>query len=303
MFWRNTRGTRALAAEFDEVRSLERALPEEDAVVGDDADGEAGDAGEAADERRAVARLELVEARAIDEAGDDFAHVVGTAVVGRDDAVELLGMVERGFSGGDFPGRGLGGGDAGDDAAHDAQGVLVVLGEVVGDTADAGVDIGAAKLFGSGLFARGRFHEGRAAEEDGARSPHDDGLVAHGGDIGAASGAGAHDGGDLVDALRAEASLVVEDAAEVVAVGEDVVLEGQEGATGIDEIDAGEVVLLGDLLGAEVLAHGQGVVGAALDGGVVRDGDALAPAHTPDAGDDAGGGHLVIVDAVGGEGA
>ena len=47
----------------------------------------------------------------------------------------------------------------------------------------------------------------------------------------------------------------------------------------------------------------RGVVGAALHGGVVGDDDALAPADTPDAGDDAGGGHVVVVDAVGGEGA
>ncbi len=39
--------------------------------------------GEAADERRAVARLELVEARAVDDAGDHLAHVIGRAQVGR----------------------------------------------------------------------------------------------------------------------------------------------------------------------------------------------------------------------------
>ena len=49
----------------------------------------------------------------------------------------------------------------------------------------------------------------------------------------------------------------------------------------------GEVVLLGDLLRAQVLLHRQRVVGAALHRGVVRDDDHLAPAHAPDAGDDA----------------
>ena len=53
--------------------------------------GIAHDAGEAADERRAVGGLELVEAAAVDDAGDDLAHVVGAAEVGGDDAVDVAG--------------------------------------------------------------------------------------------------------------------------------------------------------------------------------------------------------------------
>ena len=51
----------ALAAQLDEVRALQRRFREQDAVVGDDADGIAEDMGEAADQRRAVELLELVE--------------------------------------------------------------------------------------------------------------------------------------------------------------------------------------------------------------------------------------------------
>jgi hypothetical protein len=57
----------ALAAQLDEMRALQRALAEQDAVVGDDADRHAPDMGEAADQRRAVERLELVELRAVDQ--------------------------------------------------------------------------------------------------------------------------------------------------------------------------------------------------------------------------------------------
>src|SRR4051794_27628836 len=53
----------ALAAQLDEVRALLRRLGEQDAVVGDDAHGHALHLREAAHERRAVARLELVELR------------------------------------------------------------------------------------------------------------------------------------------------------------------------------------------------------------------------------------------------
>ena len=53
----------ALVAQLDEVRALQRALGEQDAVVGQDPDRVAVDVGEAGDERRAVELLELVQAR------------------------------------------------------------------------------------------------------------------------------------------------------------------------------------------------------------------------------------------------
>ena len=69
----------ALAAELDEMRALQGGFGKQDAVVGEDADRIAPDVGEAADQRRAVARLELVELAAVDDAGDHLAHVIGLA--------------------------------------------------------------------------------------------------------------------------------------------------------------------------------------------------------------------------------
>ena len=86
-----------------------------------------------------------------------------------------------------------------------------------------------------------------------------------------------------------ERRLVVEDAAEMLAVGEDLGLVRQVGAAGIDEIDAGQPVLARDLLRAQVLLHRHRVVGAALDGRVVADDHRLAARDAPDAGDDPGG--------------
>src|SRR5262249_40037719 len=54
---------------------------------------------------------------------------------------------------------------------------------------------------------------------------------------------------------------------------------------GVDEVDAGQAVLRGDLLRAQVLLHRHRVVGAALDRGVVRDDHALAARDPADAGD------------------
>ena len=61
MFCRNSSGMLRWLAQLDEMRALERALAEQDAVVGEDADGQAVDVREAADQRRAVQRLELIE--------------------------------------------------------------------------------------------------------------------------------------------------------------------------------------------------------------------------------------------------
>ena len=74
---------------------------------------------------------------------------------------------------------------------------------------------------------------------------------------------------------RRHPRLVEEDPAEVVAVGEDLGLQRQEGAARVDEVDAREPVLRGHLLRAQVLLDREREVRAALDGRVVRDDHAL----------------------------
>jgi hypothetical protein len=86
----------------------------------------------------------------------------------------------------------------------------------------------------------------------------------------------------------------------VVPVGEHLILGGQERPAGVDEVDARQPVLERDLLGAQVLLHGDRVVGAALDGGVVGHDHAQASGDPPDPGDDPRAGDLVVVHAVGG---
>ena len=145
------------------------------------------------------------------------------------------------------------------------------------------------------------FTSGGPAEEDGALAFDDDGLVAHRRHVGAAGGAGAHHHGDLRDAERGQGRLVVEDAAEVLAVGKHLGLVRQVGAAAVDQIDAGQPVLAGDLLGAEMLLHRHRVVGAALDGAVVADDHAFAALDAADAGDQAGAVDGVVVHAEGRE--
>ena len=281
---------------------LRRRLAEQDAVVGDDADRVAPDPREAAHQGLAVQRLELVQPRSVDDAADHLADVVRRPGVGRHDVVErarVLGRLLR-----------------------------FVLGQGWSRYAVRACRRSSAR---SPAPLRRRRRGGRRHRTCGrARRRHRGprrtttspvaaftsggpprkivpcsltitDLVGHRGDVRAAGGARPHDRGDLRDAGGRQVGLVEEDPAEVVAVGEDLVLHRQERAAGVDEIDARQPVGGSHLLRAQVLLHGHRVVGAALDGRVVGDHDALAPADPADAGDDAGRRNRVVVHPDGGE--
>ena len=75
--------------------------------------------------------------------------------------------------------------------------------------------------------------------------------VRHRRDIGAAGRAGAHHDCDLRNASSRHLRLIVEDAAKVAFVGENLVLLRQERTAGIDHVDAGQIALARDVLGAQ----------------------------------------------------
>ena len=136
--------------------ALERALAEEDAVVRDDRDRVALDVGEAADERLAVERLELVEPAPVDEAGDDLADVDRASRVGRDGRVQAASLGVRLAADGGRLGiapvpRRIGrlAVDVGDDRSADREGLLVVGGKVIDDARDPGVDLAPAEVLGA----------------------------------------------------------------------------------------------------------------------------------------------------------
>ncbi len=177
----------------------------------------------------------------------------------------------------------------------------VVQGVVIRDPRDPGMHLGAAQLLGRHHFAGGRLHQRRASQEDRALALDDDRLIGHRRHVRAARGARAHHAGDLRNAGGRHVGDVVEDPAEVLAVGKHVVLLGKEAAARIDQIDAGQAVLRRDLLRAQMLLHRHRVIGAALDGGVVGDDDAFAPRDPADPADHRGGVHVAAVHAPGGE--
>ena len=162
------------------------------------------------------------------------------------------------------------------------------------------MDVGASEVLGRHFLAGGGFDERRPAQED--RAPlDDDGFIRHRRHIGAARGARSQDGGHLRDPFRRHACLVEEDAAEVIAIGEDLRLERQERPARIDEVDAGQAVLQRDVLRADVLLHRHREVGAALDRRVVRDDHHFAAGHAADPRDEPGAGRVPVVHVVRGE--
>mmetsp|Transcript_165444 Transcript_165444/g.530876 ORF Transcript_165444/g.530876 Transcript_165444/m.530876 type:complete len:520 (-) Transcript_165444:1217-2776(-) len=183
-----------------------------------------------------------------------------------------------------------------------AKGRRLVLCEVVGDAGLRGVHISASELLSSHILASGSLHERRASQEDGAVVFDNDVLVGHGRNVGAASGAGAEHSRDLRKALRRHSGLVEEDTAEVLFVGEDLVLKGQEGTARVHEVDARQVVLARNLLRAQVLLHRQRVVGAALHRRVIRHEKDLTAMDEAHARHDAGGVHAAAVHLVGRQG-
>ena len=149
-----------------------------------------------------------------------------------------------------------------DDRPREMQRVLVVFGEIVGDARQPRVDVGAAQFLGCHFFACRGLHERRTAEKDRSGALDDDRFVGHRRHVGAAGRAGAHDDGDLRNALGGHARLVEEDAAEVLAVGKHLRLQRQERAARVHQVDAGQPVLERDLLRADVLLDRHRVVGA-----------------------------------------
>ncbi|KAI3480412.1 hypothetical protein L1887_57426 [Cichorium endivia] len=187
--------------------------------------------------------------------------------------------------------------EVGHAAAGDGQGVFVVVGVVVGDTAGLAVHVGAAEVLGADHLAGGRLHQRRAGEEDGGLLADHDGLVGHRRHIGAAGGARAHDHGDLRDALGAHVGLVEEDppelatdqhAADLAGAGADLVELGvAQQAAGREFVDVA--------VAAEDLDRFQGHLGGAFGGVEDHPGSVLARGL----GAVAGLGHGVQVGAAG----
>jgi hypothetical protein len=104
--------------------------------------------------------------------------------------------------------------------------VLVVLGEVIRDTAHSRVHVSTAELLGRDDLAGCGLHERRPTEEDRSLLLDDDVFIAHRRHVCAARRARPHYRRDLRDAHRGHHGLVVERLSTVSLVGKDFGLQG-----------------------------------------------------------------------------
>ena len=109
--------------------------------------------------------------------------------------------------------------------------------------AESRVHVRPAQLLDRHLLAGRRADERRTAEENGAGVFDDDGFIGHRRHVRAAGRRPAHDGRDLRDLAGRHDGLVVEDAAEMFAIREDLCLQRQKCAARIDEVNAGQPIL------------------------------------------------------------
>ena len=78
-------------------------------------------------------------------------------------------------------------------------------------------------------------------------------------------------------------------------VGEHLILTGQVGPAGVDQINAGQTILFGDSLGPEVFFDRNRVVGASLHCGIVDNYYARSSVDLADTCDNAPARHFVFV--------
>ena len=259
-------------AQGDELRTLLRLGREEDAVVGQDPDRVATHGAPAAHQLRPVGLLELLEARPVEDPGQDLTRIEGHAHVDRRDAEQLLGGEQR------LVRRPVGCGtepppvQVGHDAARQAQRVGLVARQVVAQPRDPGVHASAPELLLVGLLADGHLHQRRPAQEDPGPVLDHDRVVAHARQVGAAGGRGPEDDAHRRDPLCRELG----QAPELLAPGhEDVGLVGQVGPTRLDQDDDREPVGLRHVHGTQQLADRGRARGAAAHRRVVADDEAL----------------------------
>ena len=239
--------------------------------------------------------------RAVHQPRNDLSDIYRSAGIRRQDAIKLLRRVsgrvrlryvnQRTVS--EVAGR--------NDLPRQRQRVGVVGCQIVRHARHSAVHVSTTQALGVHLFPGSRFYQRWPTQKDRPLIAHNDRLVTHGRDVSTASSAGSHDDGDLRDAPGRQVGLVIEDAPEMISVGKHLVLQRQECAAGIHQINAGQMVFRGNLLGSEMLLDRDGIVGAAFHRGIVGHDHARHTGYATDAGDDPTGGYPVVIKLITGE--
>ncbi len=269
-------------AQLDELGALLGLLREQDAVVAEQADREPVDRAPAADQLVAVQRLELLEAAAVEHPRVDLTDVERDPHVGRGASDQLVDVVDRIVGRLGRAGPELLPAQVADDVADHPQRVHLVVGEVVAQTARAGVHLGAAqRLFIDDLVDR-HLHQGRTTEVRRAALLDEDRVVAHPRRVRTAGSVRPEHGGDGRDAQFRQLCLVLE---ALAAPDEDVGLMRQVGTGRLVQVDPWQPVPADDLVEPHALVDGPGVHRTTAVGHVARRDGALDALDDADADD------------------
>ena len=280
-----------LAAGLDEMRGLVGAGGIERAVVGDDADRLALDAGVAADGGGAVITAEFGEVGIVDDPRDHLTHVDGTLVVHRHDAQQFLGIVPRRTMRrcvrvGAVPLQ------IGHDVARDPQRVAVVFRKVIAEAGNAGVHLGAAEfLLGGDLAGRG-LQERRPGQEGTGPPAHHHDVVGQPGLVGAARGRGAMRHRHHRQAGRRQPRQIAEDVAAAHKILDAVAQE--IGAGAFDQLHVRQLVLQRQFLHPQRLVEAVGLQRAGIDAGIISADHAADAGDESDPGDQAAAGNALV---------
>ena len=263
------------------MRRLVGAGHIERAVIGDDPDRLPLDAGVAAHGRGTVIGAELGEVGIVDKARDRLAHVDGTLVVHRHDAEQFLRIVARRLERcfrrlRPVPFQ------IGHDVARDAQRVAIVFGQIIAETGNGGVHLGAAEFFLGRDLARRGFQQRRPGEECAGAAAHHHDVIGEPRLIGAARGRRSMRHGDDRQPRRRQPRQIAKDVAAA-----DKILDAvaqQVGAGAFDQLHVRQLVFQRQFLHPQRLVEAVRLQRAGIDAGII------GADHAADAGDEADAG-------------
>ena len=180
--------------------------------------------------------------------------------------------------------------------------MLFGRGAIIARARDRGVHDRAAKLLNTDLFAGSRLDQRGTAKENRACAFDDDVVVAQRRHIGAASRTVSANHGNLRDIGLAQLDLVAEHPPAQIPVGKHPVLQRQETARAVADMDDRQTVFQRDIQKTHDLFHGMRIPGTALDAGIIGMNGDLAALHDADPRNHACAGHHPVIFTTGRQG-
>src|SRR5581483_4962093 len=279
---------KALVAVHNEARSFLRTFRVNDAaeldaflagtpvqllhvlrLIGNDPYGVASNARVAANHGLTVFGFIFIHAAAIHNASNDLLDVVRPSAISLEDTVNLLRRINRFFTFLAIEASFWSFSHSGNKGPNPRQAQVIIGFSIVHSSGSLGLHGSSAQLFGGIFRANGRLHQCRPGKEEAAVFCHQDGVTHHW-KIGASTHTHAHEGRNLRNTHSRHDSVITKNAAKIVNVRENIFLERQESAGGVDQIDGRNMVFNSDVLGADNLLNGHREKCASLYRGIVH---------------------------------